>query len=85
MAQHYARPGGSAIYDPTTRAIPLAKESGSESKNVSGWAKTIALKRKERRRRVCTVHWLFTSTCAAYDLVRMRNLAPAGPACKSRL
>jgi hypothetical protein len=39
--------------------------------------KTIALMRKVRHRGVCQVHWLFTLACAAYNLVRMRNLAAA--------
>jgi len=28
-----------------------------------------------RHRGVCKVHWIFTLACAAYNLVRMRNLA----------
>jgi hypothetical protein len=40
-----------------------------------GWLKTIALMRKVRHRGVCKMHWIFTFACAAYNLVRMRNLA----------
>jgi|ERR1022692_694347 hypothetical protein len=45
-----------------------------------GWLKTIALPRKVRHRGVCKVDWIFTFACAAYNLVRIRNLAtvPAG-------
>jgi hypothetical protein len=28
---------------------------------------------------VCKVHWIFTLACAAYNLVRMRNLTAAIP------
>jgi len=45
-----------------------------------GWLKTIALLRKVRHRGVCKVDWIFTFACAAYNLVRMRNLAAAVPA-----
>jgi IS5 family transposase len=31
--------------------------------------------RKVRHRGVSKVHWIFTLACAAYNLVRMRNLA----------
>jgi len=37
--------------------------------------KTIALLRKVRYRGIYKVHWIFTLACAAYNLVRLRNLA----------
>ena len=39
-----------------------------------GWLKTIALMRKVRHRGTLKVDWIFTFACAAYNLVRMRNL-----------
>jgi Transposase DDE domain len=42
-----------------------------------GWLKTIALLRKVRHRGTLTVDWMFTFACAAYNLVRMRNLMAA--------
>src|SRR6201987_4677675 len=39
-----------------------------------GWLKTIALLRKVRHRGTLKVDWIFTFACAAYNLVRMRNL-----------
>ena len=45
----------------------------------SSWLKTIALMRKVRHRGVLKVDWIFTFACAAYNLVRMRNLAVAVP------
>jgi hypothetical protein len=39
-----------------------------------GWLKTIALLSKLRHRGTLKVDWIFTFACAAYNLVRMRNL-----------
>jgi hypothetical protein len=36
--------------------------------------------RKVRHHGVCKVDWIFTFACAAYNLVRMRNLAAIVPA-----
>jgi len=41
---------------------------------VFGWGKTVGLLRKLRHRGVATVDWIFTFTCAAYNLVRLRRL-----------
>ena len=40
-----------------------------------GWLKTIALLRKVRHRGLFKVDWVFTLACAAYNLVRLRNLS----------
>ena len=40
----------------------------------------VVVMRKLRHRGVCKVDWIFTFACAAYNLVRMRNLAAAIPA-----
>ncbi len=40
-----------------------------------GWLKTIALLQKVRHRGIFKVGWVFTFAAAAYNLVRMRNLA----------
>ena len=42
---------------------------------VFGWMKTIGLLRKTRHRGVDRVGWTFVFTAAAYNLIRMRNLA----------
>ena len=52
--------------------MPSAEGRGSKSK-IFGWLND-ALMRKLRHRGVCKVDWIFTFACAAYDLVRMRNL-----------
>jgi len=41
---------------------------------VFGWGKTVGLLRKLRHRGVACVDWIFTFTCAAYNLVRLRRL-----------
>ena len=82
VAQNHARPGGSAIDGRTTRqaGYAVSQRKRKRIEECFGWLKTIALMRKLRHRGVCKVHWLFTFACAAYNLVRMRNLAPAVPA-----
>ena len=82
VAQNHARPGGSAIDGHTTRhpGYALSQRKRKRIEECFGWLKTIALLRKVRHRGVCKVHWIFTFACAAYNLVRMRNLTAAVPA-----
>jgi transposase len=82
VAQNHERPGGSAIDGRTTRhpSYGLSQRKRKRIEECFGWLKTIALMRKMRHRGVCKVDWIFTFACAAYNLVRMRNLAVAVPA-----
>jgi transposase len=82
VAQNYKRPGGSAIDGRTTRhsGYAMSQRKRKRIEECFGWLKTIALMRKVRHRGVCKVDWIFTFACAAYNLVRMRNLAAAFPA-----
>jgi Transposase DDE domain len=82
VAQNHARPGGSAIDGRTTRhaGYAVSQRKRKRIEECFGWLKTIALMRKVRHRGVCKVHWIFTFACAAYNLVRMRNLTAAVPA-----
>ena len=82
VAQNHARPGGSAIDARTTRhaGYKVSQRKRKRIEECFGWLKTIALLRKVRHRGVCKVDWIFTFACAAYNLVRMRNLAAAVPA-----
>lgn len=82
VAQNLARRGGSAIDGRTTRqaGYAVSQRKRKRIEECFGWLKTIALLRKVRHRGVCKVHWIFTLACAAYNLVRMRNLAVAVPA-----
>ena len=63
-----------------TRATLISQKKRKRIEECFGWLKTIALMRKVRHRGVCKVDWIFTFACAAYNLVRMRNLAAAVPA-----
>jgi len=82
VAQNHARPGGSAIDFRTTRhaGYAVSQRKRKRIEECFGWLKTIALMRKLRHRGVCRVDWIFTFACAAYNLVRLRNLAAAVPA-----
>jgi transposase len=82
VAQNHARPGGSAIDGRTTRhaGYAVSQRKRKRIEECFGWLKTIALMRKLRHRGVCKVDWIFTFACAAYNLVRMRNLSAAAPA-----
>jgi transposase len=77
VAQNDQRPGGSAIDGRTTRhaGYAVSQRKRKRIEECFGWLKTIALLRKVRHRGVGKVHWIFTLACAAYNLVRMRNLA----------
>jgi transposase len=79
VAQNLGRRGGSAIDGRTTRhsGYGLSQKKRKRIEECFGWLKTIALMRKVRHRGVCKVHWIFTFACAAYNLVRMRNLTVA--------
>jgi transposase len=76
VAQNHGRSGGSAI-DQRTARHPSYQMSQRKRKRIEecfGWLKTIALLRKMRHRGLLKVDWMFTFACAAYNLVRMRNL-----------
>jgi len=79
VAQNEQRRGGSAIDGRTTRHLGyvLSQRKRKRIEECFGWLKTIALMRKVRHRGVRKVHWIFTLACAAYNLVRMRNLTAA--------
>jgi len=79
VGQNDQRRGGSAIDGRTTRhpGYALSQKKRKRIEECFGWLKTIALMRKVRHRGLDKVHWLFTFACAAYNLVRMRNLAAA--------
>ncbi len=77
VAQNDSRRGGSAIDGRTTRHLgyAISQKKRKRVEECFGWLKTIALMRKVRHRGIGKVHWIFTLACAAYNLVRMRNLA----------
>ena len=67
----------SAIDDRTTRhrGYALSQRTRMRIEEIFGWLKTIGLLRKTRHRGTARVEWMFLFSLAAYDLVRMRNLA----------
>jgi transposase len=67
----------SAIDDRTThhRGYALSQRTRMRIEEIFGWLKTVALLRKTRHRGTARVEWMFVFGLAAYNLVRMRNLA----------
>jgi IS5 family transposase len=76
VAQNLGRRGGSAIDGRTSRqaGYRISQKKRKRIEECFGWLKTIALLRKVRHRGTLKVDWIFTFACAAYNLVRMRNL-----------
>ena len=76
VAQNLKRNGGSAIDERTTRheGYKVSQRKRKRIEECFGWLKTIALLRKVRHRGLFKVDWAFTFACAAYNLVRLRNL-----------
>jgi len=79
VAQNLGRRGSSAIDSRTTRhtGYAISQKKRKRIEECFGWLKTIALLRKVRHRGTLKVDWIFTFACAAYNLVRMRNLMAA--------
>src|SRR5216684_7376530 len=77
VAQNLERPGGSTIDARTTQQIgyAISQRKRKRIEECFGWLKTVALLRKVRHRGIYKVGWVFTFASAAYNLVRMRNLA----------
>jgi len=77
VAQNLERPGGSAIDARTTQhaGYAISQRKRKRVEECFGWLKTIALLRKVRHRGIFKVGWVFTFAAAAYNLVRLRNLA----------
>lgn len=72
----------SAIDGRTTRqgGYQISQRARKKVEESFGWMKTVGLLRKLRHRGRELVGWIFTFTAAAYNLVRIRNLATAIPA-----
>jgi len=69
----------SAIDGRTTQheGYAVSQRKRKRVEEVFGWLKTVALQRKTRFRGLDRVGWMFTLAAAAYNLVRLRNLAQA--------
>ena len=69
-----------SIIDGRTTRHPgylLSLQKRKRIEKIFGWLKTVAGLRKTRHRGVARVGWMLTFALAAYNLVRMRNLAAA--------
>ena len=77
VAQNCERRGGSAIDERTTQheGYRISQIKRKRIEECFGWLKTIALLRKVRHRGIFKADWVFSFACAAYNLVRMRNLS----------
>ena len=69
----------SAIDKRTTRypGYLISQKKRKRVEEIFGWLKTVGGLRKLRHRGIDRVDWMFTFAVAAYNLVRLRNLAPA--------
>jgi len=78
IAQHTTK-RRSAIDARTTRhpGYAISQQKRKLVEQSFGWMKTIGGLRKLRHRGGQLVHWIFTFTAAAYNLVRMRRLLEA--------
>jgi transposase len=71
----------SAVDGRTTRhgGYAISQRKRKQVEEIFGWLKTIALLRKTRHRGKRRVGWMFCFALAAYNLIRMRNLAWGTP------
>ena len=67
----------SAIDGRTTRhaGYAISQERRKRVEEIFGWMKTVGGMRKLRHRGLQLVGWMFTLAAAAYNIVRIRNLA----------
>jgi hypothetical protein len=77
VAQKSTRWGGSAIDARKTRrpGYTVSQREGKRAEEIFGWLKTVAPFRKTQHPGVARAGWLFALATAAYNLVRIRNLA----------
>lgn len=68
---------GSAVDGRTTRreGYKISQRKRKRIEEIFGWMKTVGGMRKLRHRGLDLVNWMFTLAAAAYNLVRIRNLA----------
>jgi transposase len=79
VTPHFARRQDSIIDQRTTRhaGYAISQRKRKRVEEIFGWLKTVGGLRKTRHRGVARVNWTFSFALAAYNLVRMRNLALA--------
>ena len=83
VAQNLARTRGVCHRMAAPRRPPanyaISQKKRETDRRTLRLAEDDRIMRKVRHRGVSKVHWIFTLACAAYNLVRMRNLAVAAP------
>jgi transposase len=79
VTAHIACKPTSIIDERTTRhpGYAISQQKRKRIEEIFGWLKTVGGLRKTRHRGVARVGWMFIFALAAYNLVRMRNLALA--------
>jgi len=79
VTPHLACKQTSIIDERTTRhpGYLISQQKRKRIEEIFGWLKTVAGLSKTRHRGLAKVGWMFTFALAAYNLVRMRNLAAA--------
>jgi transposase len=79
VTPHFARKQTTTIDQRTTRhpGYAISQRKRKRVEEIFGWLKTVGGLRKTRHRGVARVDWMFSLALAAYNLVRMRNLASA--------
>ena len=77
ITPHVAAKKRSAVDGRTTRhpGYGTSQKKRKRVEEIFGWLKTVALLRKTRHRGKRRVGWIFRFALAAYNLIRMRNLA----------
>jgi transposase len=78
VTPHVAQKKHSAIDARTTRhaGYKVSQQKRKRVEEIFGWLKTVGMLRKTRHKGVRRVGWVFTLAASAYNLVRVRNLAP---------
>lgn len=79
VAQNQHQRRSSAIDQRTTQhpGYQISQRKRKRVEEIFGWIKTVGGLRKTRHRGQRRVGWMFSLAAAAYNLVRMRNLAQA--------
>ncbi len=79
VTPHLACKATTIIDARTTRhpGYAISQQKRKRIEEIFGWVKTVGGLRKTRHRGLERVGWIFTFALAAYNLVRMRNLAAA--------
>jgi transposase len=79
VTPHVAQKKNSAVDGRTTRhaGYAVSQQKRKRVEEIFGWLKTVAMLRKTRHKGLLKVGWVFAFSAAAYNLVRIRNLATA--------